>query len=369
MSRNGLVINWVEGRPSMSGGVKSNRLLAEAMARRGHRVTISHLPPTPAWPPLWRVRRFAKRARAHFEPGRFRHHLEVCEVPTNQMPKRVFDVSRIPDADVTIASWWKVWREVSAWPASKGLKIHMVRGHEIFNGPEEEVRAAYRLPGPRAVISGWLERIMREYGHEDIIRIPNGVKWSQFDSRPREKQAVPTVGFLASVEPVKQCRVALDAIRILQHDIPELRVVSFGQKPLPEDWELPENFSFRLQPPQEEISGLYQSCDCWLTSSESEGFGMPGLEAAAGHCPLVSTRCGGPEDYLKQGVNGYLVEIGDAPAMADAMRRIVTLGSADWRSMSEASYAIAKDFDWDRSAEKLEEALMRWLGRCGEEAA
>jgi len=368
MARN-LVINWVEGRPSLSGGVKSNRLLAEAMARRGHAVTISHLPPSPEWPPVWRLRTFAKRARMMLDPLRFQHHLMDAEVPTNQMPTRAYDIDLIPDADVTIASWWTVWRRIASWPASKGLKLHMVRGHEIYNGPEDEVRSAYRLPGHRAVISSWLELVMREYGHTDIVRVPNGVKWSQFDSEPREKQRVPTVGFLASVEPVKQSSVACEAIRAVQREMPELRVIAFGQKPLPDDWDLPANFTFHLQPGQDEIAGLYQSCDCWLTSSKSEGFGMPGLEAAAGHCPLVSTRCGGPEDYVREGVNGYLVDIGDADAMAGAIRSILACDDQEWRAMSAASYTIARDFDWDRSAEILEGAILHWMGMEGAGAA
>lgn len=364
-----LAINWVEGRPSLSGGVKSNRLLAEAMVRRGHRVVISHLPPTPAWPPVWRPRRFYRRLREQMTPGRFDHHLQQGQVPTNQMPGRAFDLSRIPDADVTIASWWRVWREVWGWPESKGIKVHLVRGHEIFNGPEEDVRAAYKLPAPRAVISGWLEGVVRGYGHGEIVRVPNGVKWAQFDSEPRVRREVPTVGFLASVEPVKQCDVALRAIRVLQSEMPDLRVVSFGQKDLPSHWELPANFEFHLRPAQEAISELYQSCDCWLTSSESEGFGMPGLEAAAGHCPLVSTRCGGPEDYIQEGINGYLVDVGDWRAMADAMGSILRLGGEDWGAMSRASYEIARKFDWDRSAERLETALLGWLSAAGGETA
>ncbi|MEZ6164273.1 MAG: glycosyltransferase family 4 protein [Phycisphaerales bacterium] len=35
------------------------------------------------------------------------------------------------------------------------------------------------------------------------------------------------------------------------------------------------------------------------------------------HCPIVSTKCGGPADFVREGENGYLVEIGDAEAMAD----------------------------------------------------
>ncbi len=361
MSDRTLRINWVEGRPSLSGGVKSNRLLAEAMARRGHSITICHLPPTLPWPPVWRVRSFYKRWKMNADPDRFRHHLEQAEVPTFQFPRRELDGSKAPDADVTIASWWKVWRDVSAWPASKGVKIHLVRGHETFGGDEEEVHAAYRIPGPKAVISIWLERIMRDYGHQDIIRIPNGIKWSQFDSPPRGKQDRPTVGLLMSTEPIKDTHIGLEAVRLLQGRFPNLRVIGFGQKPMLDSWPLPANLEFHCQPAQTLIPKLYQSCDCWITPSRSEGFGMPGLEAAAGHCPVVSTRCGGPEDYVREGVNGSMVDIGDARGIADAVERILRLDDAAWRMMSAASYEIARDFDWDRSAAKLEANLYRWI--------
>lgn len=324
-------------------------------------MTISHLPPSPAYPPIWRVRTFAKRIRKNFEPGRFKHHLESAAVPINQLPSRTLDPSQVPDADVTIASWWAVWREVAGWPDSKGLKLHMVRGHETFAGDEAEIQAAYRLPGPRAVISSWLEKIMREYGHNDIVRVPNGIRWDQFDSKPRGKQSRPTIGLLASAQKVKQTHIGLEAIRMVQSRIPNVRVIAFAPKKPPEDWVLPGSFEFHLRPEQGLIPTLYQSCDCWLTCSQSEGFGMPGLEAAAGHCPLVSTRCGGPEDYIHESRNGFLVDVGDAKAMADAIEKVLRQDDHDWRAMSEASYEIATEFDWDQSAERLEQAILGWL--------
>jgi len=40
-------------------------------------------------------------------------------------------------------------------------------------------------------------------------------------------------------------------------------------------------------------------------------------------CPVVATRCGGAEDYVKDGINGYLVGF-SAGEMADAIIRILT---------------------------------------------
>jgi len=84
---------------------------------------------------------------------------------------------------------------------------------------------------------------------------------------------------------------------------------------------------------------------------------MPGLEAAACGCPVVSTKCGGPEDYLKDGHNGFLVNVGDAQAMAERIIRVITMNEQDWREMSRDSASYVKSFDWDISAGLLEAVL------------
>lgn len=96
---------------------------------------------------------------------------------------------------------------------------------------------------------------------------------------------------------------------------------------------------------------------------------MPELEAAANHCPLVSTDCGGPADFVREGENGHLVPVGDVEALADQVGRILALPDDDWRRASEASYRIAREFDWDRSAEKLEASLGRWLAQARDRVA
>lgn len=356
-----LRLNWVEGRPTLSGGIKSNRLIAEAMQRRGHAVTTSFLPPTWAWPPPWRVRRFYRRIRRGIRLKHYPHHLQKGEIALNQMPTRRLNPDLIPDADVTFASWWEVWAQAHKWPSSKGLKVHYVRHYETHGGDAKKVDEAYRLPGPRVVISNWLGDILRGMGHEEILRVPNGVDWSQFDSKPRDKAARPTVGMLMGLSSFKDTPTGLRAIRRLQQRYPDLRVIGFGTRQLPAEMDPPDCIEFHQSPAQSEIPRLYRQADCWVIPSSAEGFGMPGIEAMASHCPIVSTRCGGPEDFVREGVNGYLVDVGDDEAMADRVSRVLELDNQAWRTMSAASYEIAQEFSWDQSAAKLEAALYRWL--------
>ncbi len=356
-----LRLNWIEGRSNLSGGVKSNRLIAEAMQRRGHIVTTSFLTPQWAWPPPWKTRRFIRRLRRGVGVKHFPHHLQDGEIALNQMPTRRLDPDLIPDADVTFASWWEVWAQVHAWPSGKGLKVHYVRHYETHGGNVDAVNAAYHLPAPRVVISSWLGKVLKEMGQDEVVRIPNGVDWRQFDSKPRERAAIPTVGMLMGISTFKDTPTGIRAIRHLKARYPDLRVIAFGPRALLSEWNTPEYIEFHQSPAQDLIPQLYQQTDCWIIPSSAEGFGMPGIEAMASHCPIVSTRCGGPEDFVREGENGYLVDVGDDEAMADRVARVLDLDDDSWKRMSAASYRIAGEFDWDRSAEKLEATLYRWL--------
>lgn len=74
--------------------------------------------------------------------------------------------------------------------------------------------------------------------------------------------------------------------------------------------------------PDDEMPAFYRGLDVFLIPSRQEGLGIVGLEAMAAGCPVVSTACGGPEDYVVPGETGYLVNA-SAGAMADAIERLV----------------------------------------------
>ena len=356
-----LNINWILPRPGLSGGIKSNRLIAEAMVRRGHQVNMLYVdgpPPAPHW---WRIRSFIRYWKhRYFGRKSQQHHLEHSV--TNLMPvgHKPILASDAPDADITIATWWETAYWIKDWPASKGSKAYFIRHHELHGGDSDQVMATYRLPLKKLVIATWLQTLMDEkYGDKEAALIPNGVDWNQFYFISRPKQPVPTVGMLYGVVPWKGAEAAFDAIRQIQTQYPNLRVISFGSHQIKPEHCPPSNFEYYFRPTQETIPDLYRQVDCWLLPSTLEGFGMPGLEAAACGCPVVSTRCGGPEDYIKEGHNGYLVNVDDRIQMAARIKQVLDLPEDDWQTMSRASAAYVKRFDWDLSAERLEAILLQ----------
>jgi glycosyltransferase involved in cell wall biosynthesis len=67
---------------------------------------------------------------------------------------------------------------------------------------------------------------------------------------------------------------------------------------------------------------LYRSTAVFVIPSHQEGFCVAGIEAMACGCPVVTTACGGPEDYVTDGQNGYVTPV-HACAVADRVIQIL----------------------------------------------
>jgi glycosyltransferase involved in cell wall biosynthesis len=202
------------------------------------------------------------------------------------------------------------------------------------------------------------------FGDPNTLHVPNSVDLDQFHAPPRTMQSAPTIGFLYHSSPFKGIEVAMSAIERVRREVPGLRVVSFGaDRPLGAS-SLPIGTEFHFRPPQSAIRDIYAKCDVWLCASRREGFHLPPLEAMACRCPVVSTRVGGPEDIIEQGVNGYLVDIGDVDALAAAAVRVLNDGPDAWRKMSDAAYATATRYTWDDATDRFEAALQTAVDRA-----
>lgn len=60
-----------------------------------------------------------------------------------------------------------------------------------------------------------------------------------------------------------------------------------------------------------------------LPSLSLEVFGLVVLEAFSQRKPVITTRCGGPEELVRDGVNGFVVERNDPAALAAALQRLL----------------------------------------------
>ena len=73
----------------------------------------------------------------------------------------------------------------------------------------------------------------------------------------------------------------------------------------------------------EDIAPVYGSLDVLVCASLKETFGRTIVEAMLAEKPVVSTRCGGPEEIVIDGVTGLLVPVKAPPELARAILKIL----------------------------------------------
>ncbi len=164
--------------------------------------------------------------------------------------------------------------------------------------PQELIEKLARVRGVN-LISRRLWRLFGEAGLETIALTENGVDTALFSpSKPiRVDRGAPLViGFSGATEIGKH-----DGLKGFSEfiaplaDMPGVQVRTLGGRG-------------DGQVPRRQMPALYNEIDLYVCASSSEGFSQSVLEAAACGRGVVSTRVGGCEDLIRDGVNGFLVE-------------------------------------------------------------
>jgi glycosyltransferase involved in cell wall biosynthesis len=119
------------------------------------------------------------------------------------------------------------------------------------------------------------------------------------------------------------------------------------------DLGLRQDVSFRLAPPAGDLRDLYRGALCFGLSSDEEGFGLVlaeamacGVPAVVTRCgvPAVVTRCGGPDDIIEDGVDGFLVPVGDERAFAARLECLCADPETNRQMGRRARHAIETRF-------------------------
>ena len=77
---------------------------------------------------------------------------------------------------------------------------------------------------------------------------------------------------------------------------------------------------------QRDIAPFFRLFDALLLPSANEGTPVVAIEALAAGLPVVATRVGGVPDVVREGVDGFLVDVGDVGRLAE---RLATLARDD----------------------------------------
>ncbi len=150
----------------------------------------------------------------------------------------------------------------------------------------------------------------------------------------------------------------MDAVVRLRQRDPSLKVRHLGPPadPIPPGQAEPGQIENLGGLNDREVAHLYASTRVYVCASRAEGWGLPALEAMAQGCAVVSTLHDGCRAYARDGENLLLVPPGDAPALANAIDRLlVDLDLVD--QLRRGGLETVQSFNWPAAADRFHEIL------------
>ena len=167
----------------------------------------------------------------------------------------------------------------------------------------------------RGISAATVDRLQNyvPHSHTDIERMHIPID-SSFYAPLSEKLRNKTMGFAGRIaDPRKNPKLLFEVFRELrQRDvIRELHIAGPTDEPtmaFAQSCGVADGVVFHGHMSREGLRTMYQSLDVFVLTSHREGLALVGLEAMACGIPVVATRCGGPEDYIEDGVTGYLCD-------------------------------------------------------------
>lgn len=188
-------------------------------------------------------------------------------------------------------------------------------------------RKAYSAAGAIISVSDSLARSLKEKIGFDSIVISNIASIGQFEKKENTKKEHEGFEFASAglLLDRKGFDVLILAFSEVVKEYPSCRLTIYGDGPakkklyaLVKKLEVESNITFYGAYRKEEIAELYSKSDAFVLASRRETFGVVYIEAMAVGLPVIATVCGGPEDFVTQGI-GYLVEKDNVPQLRDAM--------------------------------------------------
>lgn len=102
---------------------------------------------------------------------------------------------------------------------------------------------------------------------------------------------------------------------------------------------------------REDIPELLGMSDFFVFSSYFEGIAGAVLQAMACGKVVISTLAGGIGDYLRDGENGFGVQVGDLEGLVEKLRLALQLKEEEYERLSRRAMETAREYSIDRTVE------------------
>lgn len=344
------IVFIMPGRSS-SGGARCISVVAQGLQDRGHRVRLLYRRPE------MDVRDWARVVQSKILYRTAPDWIERFDGPVDGFED--LSCCRFDPEEILVAVGMAECAQLACVSAQQNPKVQYLHGSTPW--APELVTKALSLPIPKIVVASYLRDLVETQGHaEDMLALVyNGVDSREyFCSVPEsEKNGVGTIYASHPVKDPETILRVLDRLAEFRPAVP-VRVFSADRRPRQID-----SKAYWRHPPLARAREIYSRSLVWVVASRSEGFSLPVLEAMACGCVVVATDCGGPRDIIEDGLNGFLVPVGDVNAIVDRVQLLLADAALRHQMRLRAEETI-RHFTWEKCVIELERALEQAVRRA-----
>lgn len=211
---------------------------------------------------------------------------------------------------------------------------------------------------------------------KEIILINNGIDIEKFDPVvPSKKEEAkirlglksgPVIGILARLSDVKGHKYLIEGMKLVLAVYPDAQLLIAGEGKMDKELKklglslgIEKNIYF--VPEAVDTKEILSAIDVFVMPSLKEGLGLALMEAMACGLPVIGSSVGGIKTLIKDGVNGLLVDPGDAPGIGKAIIALLSdSGKASELGVSARKY-ITGEFSQEKMVLKTEELYLECL--------
>jgi len=249
--------------------------------------------------------------------------------------------------DIFHIQWAKSLKDWS-WVQDFGIKLVLsLRGAHINYSPiaDHQLSQVYRENFPKVdgfhAVSKAMKKEASQYGAplNKCRVIYSGMESSVLKEEEKKRNSVLQIISVGRSHWIKGYSYALDACKILRdQEVAFKYYIVGGLNNLElmyqiDDLGLKSHVELLDNMPFEKVQKLIHQSDLLILPSLEEGIANVVLEAMLLETMVLSTHCGGMDEILKEGENGFLVPIRDVRALADAIIKIIKLSPSDYKQI------------------------------------
>lgn len=284
-----------------------------------------------------------KRLKLLFYPTWFKLNKRVKQYYINGISD-----SNIRDADVSFATAYETSDKVNKLFNSKGKKMYLIQDYEKWRDiTDQDLINSYKMGFVNIAVSKWLKDIIDQTSNAYLV--PNGYDNKVFRViKPIEERDNNTISMLYHTDERKASKFGLKAIMKLKDKYPELKLILFGNPDKPDN--LPDWITYKKKASEKEVVKILNDSSIYVCSSLVEGFGLPGMEAMACGCALVTTDCLGIKEYATSD-NSLICSPGNEEELSLSIERLL--------KNNEYRVKVAKRGNIDIQSRRIEESYKK----------